>query len=138
MSVDTRNYTINASLQLVTEECINCGITFAMPAEFRQQCLDAPNRKKFYCPNGHWMWYTGKSDVQKLREATQQLEREQTRTRAAYDQLHASERSNRAYRGVITRTKRRIANGVCPCCRRHFDDLAAHMSGQHPGYAEEA
>lgn len=32
-------------------------------------------------------------------------------------------------------TLRRIAAGVCPCCRRSFTDLARHMSSQHPDYA---
>ncbi|MGH3680593.1 MAG: hypothetical protein ACRDT2_10150 [Natronosporangium sp.] len=143
MSINTRGYTIAATLQLVTEECCNCGVTFAMPAEFRQQCLDRPGidtGKPFYCPAGHKQWYTGKPAAQRERQRADQLARqlEAARARATHaeDQAAAAERSNRALRAVNTRTRKRIAAGICPCCRRSFTDLAQHMAGQHPDYAE--
>jgi hypothetical protein len=34
----------------------------------------------------------------------------------------------------MTRIKKRVAAGVCPCCNRSFKDLARHMAGQHPDY----
>jgi hypothetical protein len=56
------------------------------------------------------------------------------------DQMRAdrnqAKRSLAAQKGVTTRIKRRVANGVCPCCKRTFQDLARHMAGQHPRYAE--
>jgi len=39
-----------------------------------------------------------------------------------------------ALRGVVTRTKRRIAAGKCPCCHAKFPDLHGHMSVAHPDY----
>ena len=41
-------------------------------------------------------------------------------------------------KGQVTRIKKRVANGVCPCCNRTFKDLAAHMSTQHPDYIEQS
>ena len=41
----------------------------------------------------------------------------------------------RATKGVVTKIRRRVANGVCPCCKRHFVNLKRHMSGQHPEFA---
>jgi hypothetical protein len=29
-----------------------------------------------------------------------------------------------------------VANGVCPCCNRTFQNLARHMAGKHPDYEE--
>lgn len=38
-------------------------------------------------------------------------------------------------KGVVTRTRNRIANGVCPCCDRSFTNLQRHMASKHPDYA---
>ena len=48
----------------------------------------------------------------------------------------AAERSNRALRGHLTRQRKRAAAGMCPCCRRTFENVARHMESQHPGYGE--
>lgn len=40
-------------------------------------------------------------------------------------------------KGEVTKLKKRIANGVCPCCKRSFCNLAAHMKTQHPEYTKE-
>jgi hypothetical protein len=28
-----------------------------------------------------------------------------------------------------------VKHGVCPCCKRTFENLARHMKGQHPTFA---
>jgi len=135
-------YTINVTQQLITEECINCGITFAVPRTFRQECLDdtGPNGKKFYCPNGHQMWYTGKTEAQQQKERADRAEADAARRLAMLDQERAeheaTQRKLTATKGVVTRTKRRIANGVCPCCKRTFPNVASHMADKHPDYVE--
>ena len=30
-----------------------------------------------------------------------------------------------------------MANGVCPCCNRSFENLRNHMHTQHPDYGQE-
>lgn len=138
MSVTTRGHTITAQVELHTEECCRCGITFAMPADFKRGCLDNPGRA-FYCPAGHAQHYAGKTEAQQQKERADKLARQLDAARAqvvaAEDQAAAAERSARALRAVNTRTRRRIAAGVCPCCRRSFQDLGRHMSSQHPDYA---
>lgn len=42
MSTTTRGFTVATSVELVTEECCTCGVTFAMPAAFQQQCVNNP------------------------------------------------------------------------------------------------
>jgi hypothetical protein len=141
MSVSTRDLTITANLRLITEECFKCGVTFGMPETLRNTCLDDHSRS-FYCPNGHGQVYTGQTDAQKQKARADRLSAQlQVRDNQLVherDQRRATERSNRALKAVNTRTKKRIANGVCPCCKRNFKDLAQHMSGQHPGYVAEA
>jgi hypothetical protein len=74
-----------------------------------------------------------------------QLAAEQQRTAWATERaesqaraLVSAEHRLRATRGVVTKIKRRVAHGVCPCCQRTFKDLARHMEGQHPDYAKDA
>lgn len=50
---------------------------------------------------------------------------------------NAAQRALRATKGRLTKTKKRIANGVCPCCNRHFVNLERHMTGKHPDYTKE-
>jgi hypothetical protein len=118
-----------------------CGAVIAMPREEYDWFLSNPG-EGFYCYYGHRQWFTGKSKEQKLKD---QLERERRRTQEARDRadnerLRAEtlRRSRNAYKGKLKATKNRIKNGVCPCCKRTFKNLARHMAGQHPGYADKA
>lgn len=121
--------------QLTVEICW-CGIRHAVPQElvnhqYRQQ-RDGEKQTSIYCPLGHEWIRPGEGRAA-------ELERHLTRERAAHDQTKAAkqelERSLQATRGVVTRTKNRIKNGVCPCCKRHFGNLHQHMKTQHPEYA---
>lgn len=49
---------------------------------------------------------------------------------------YAADRAAAADWAQLTKTRKRIANGVCPCCHRTFQNLARHMAGQHPAYEE--
>ncbi len=94
---------------------------------------------RFYCPAGHWLTYPQDSEVEKLRKQVANAEKHRewadSRARAARDQADAAERRRRAAKVQLTKVKKRIAAGVCPCCNRSFVDLARHMAGQHPDYA---
>lgn len=94
----------------------------------------------FYCYRGHSMSFGGKSKTEKLKaqieEKNRQIVSERKRTEWARQDLKKEKHSNRALKGVITKTKKRIANGVCPCCNRSgFKDLERHMSSKHPNWA---
>lgn len=126
--------------RLVIEECYKCHIIFAMPEDFQRRCREAGQAMEFFCPLGHGQVYS-KSETQRLREELARTERQrdwsQTNARMYRDQLGASERSKAAIKGQLTKTRKRIANGVCPCCKRHFVNVERHMQGQHPDYAVE-
>ncbi len=38
----------------------------------------------------------------------------------------------------VAAERERIVSGVCPCCNRTFQNLARHIAGQHPDFAEPA
>ena len=115
---------------LHSQECATCGITFYVTKEFDQRRRDDKNW--FYCPNGHNQRYT-ESEADRLRR-----ERDRLRQRDAYnqDKIRELEYSNRGLKGSITKMKKRTAHGVCPCCKRTFQNLAAHMSTKHPDYTK--
>jgi hypothetical protein len=112
-----------------------CGIQHGIPESLRNEALRGRGRGtvKVWCPLGHSWHYTGESEADQLRRALVARGAVLDRVRADRDQ---AKRSLAAQKGVTTRIKRRVANGVCPCCKRTFQDLARHMAGQHPGYAE--
>jgi hypothetical protein len=121
---------------LVVEHCYKCGLTFGLDADFRRRRLD--DRGDFYCPVGHAQHYIGKTDLEKAKEEAESLRR----SRDSYinlaevraQQRDTARRSAAASRGVVTKVKRRLSKGVCPCCNRYFRDLHQHMQGQHPDW----
>ncbi|MGC4008837.1 MAG: hypothetical protein QM805_07600 [Pseudomonas sp.] len=123
---------------LEEETCCVCHIRFGMPRSFQQ---DARKNSSIYfcCPNGHRQHYNDEvNEREKLRR-----ERDMLKQNAAYledrnRELEAaatrSQRQAVAYKGVATKMKNRVKNGVCPCCNRTFVDLARHMHMQHPEF----
>lgn len=120
---------LNYQEQLETHVCVSCGISFAMPEWF----IDARRKDKrsFYCPNGHSLSYT-EGEADKLRK---QLDAEKQRAEMFRRENQEKEKSIRALKGQITKTRNRIAKGVCPCCNRSFINLHRHMATKHPDYA---
>jgi len=129
--------TLSYSGTLTTTNCW-CGIHYAVPSEFydmvERQHRDGKAQTNIYCPLGHVWHFAGTSEAEKLRA---QLESERRRAQATRDLLAAEERSHAATRGHLTRTKKRVAHGVCPCCNRTFKQLAAHMKNKHAEYVQE-
>ena len=120
-------------------ECYKCSILFAVPRDFDKRRLS--DHDDFWCPRGHRQRYIGKTKEQKLQEQLEHkevaLEREREWKRHYQERSAHQERRASAFKGHLTRTKKRVGNGVCPCCNRTFKDLANHMNTQHPEYAGE-
>lgn len=129
------------STEYVTITCCHksCHCNFAMTKmmndEFRK------SHERFYCPHGHGQSYNGESAEEKL-----QRELNRAKQNAAYlesrisDEQAEKERlrhSANAFKGHVTRIKKRVGQGVCPCCNRTFKHLAKHMAGKHPEYADK-
>jgi hypothetical protein len=147
MSVKTRGLTITVEQELVTEECSQCGILFAMTTDFQRKMRQHPGTG-FYCPAGHCLQYTGKSDAQKLREQLEEERRQRQRAeqrvaewaddaREAREQAEHERRRANGYKGRAARISKRAKAGVCPCCNRHFVALERHMATKHPTFTPE-
>src|SRR4051812_12994078 len=121
-----RNKTIVVELDLVTEECCNCGIVFAMPRDFERRMRAAPGTW-FYCPAGHGQAYQGTSEADKLRAqladerrraepAEQRVAERDDDVRAARERAEHERRRANGFKGVAAKMTKRIKAGVCPCC----------------------
>jgi hypothetical protein len=124
-----KSTTIESTILLITEECIHCGTVFAMTETLINELRYTGN--KFYCPNGHSMVYGGKKA--KLERRIKELENDRDWYR---NETENQKRALATTRGQLTKIKKRVANGVCPCCHRSFVQLARHMKTKHPDYAE--
>lgn len=111
---------------LQTIECAKCFISFAVASVFLTE--RRRDHASFYCPQGHSNYFPGQSDLEKLRneiaEKERSLEFQRRRAQQNYERAEATERQLRATRGVVTRTKNRIAKGKCPKCSDQSSDLA--------------
>jgi hypothetical protein len=109
--------------------CPGCGMPFAITEDFEDR------RRKdgeiFYCPSGCKQSYgDGENEIlkRKLRQANSDKKWWQ-------DHAEMNARSLSATKGQVTKLKKRISQGMCPCCRRNFVNLHDHMARQHPEYA---
>jgi len=123
--------------QLEIRVCPTCGVTYALPER-----MVADRRAKggsWYCPNGHSLSFI-KTEAQELREKLDAEKRNAVwwRERAADHRKEAEHQESRAngYKGALTKVKKRVGNGVCPCCNRSFVDLGRHMEAKHPAFKE--
>jgi hypothetical protein len=136
---------LEVSVQLVPCTCPACGIVFGMPENFvvgKQR-----HGGDFFCPAGHAQTYGENENSRLLKQVAQltsKVDQEAARRREEVGRERAShEKTQHRLRGTkaaLTRTKNRVAAGNCPCCDKHFADLAGHMTETHPDYvpAEEA
>lgn len=128
---------ITVTIEPIT--CGACGVWFGVEAG-----MLAGRRKdgeSFWCPRGCKIKY-GEFENARLKRQLEAKERvlqaqreDNARVRQQRDHY---ERSARTYRGHLTRVRKRVGNGVCPCCNRTFKQLAVHMERQHPAYRAPA
>jgi len=121
------------AVELTEINCGECGGTYAINERFRKQKQN--NGGGWNCPYCEISWgYFGKTEAQCLKE---QLEAEKRGKELAQRQARAARNQTRAYKGQITKIKKRVHNGVCPCCNRHFQNLENHMKNKHPDYVDK-
>ena len=132
------DWDLSVTTQLSRLTCGTCSIPFAIPAPMHERVKQSGDW--FYCPNGHRIhYYEAENDA--LRKKLERQERVTANISAdverAREQRDAANRRAVALKGVVTRTKKRIAHGKCPCCHATFKNLAEHMGDQHPGYGQD-
>ncbi|HZV74625.1 MAG TPA: hypothetical protein VFF79_12980 [Conexibacter sp.] len=118
--------------------CPSCAVLYAVPARLIASARKRGNwERTWFCPNGHELGYNdppGESEASKLKRQLRWAEDHAASLRASLDQ---SEASRRAQKAATTRLRRRVAAGVCPCCRRTFQQLTRHMASQHSDFSTE-
>jgi hypothetical protein len=114
-------------------------MVFALSHTFQLQLKRS--HATFYCPSGHPQCYPSETDAERLTKEVEKyrklLKQEQAYAAGAIAERNAAQRSLVATKAAHTRTKNRIANGVCPCCNRSFANLGEHMHMEHPDYTKE-
>lgn len=116
---------LSLAVSLTSEDCGNCGGVFAVNTTYRQRCYDT-GKGTFACPycKTDWGW-TGRGRLQVV-EGELRAERERLQ------RALARENEERLAREKAERKLKRVSNGVCPCCTRSFQNLAAHIKNKHP------
>lgn len=129
--------TFVSSTSLTTIDCGLCGGTYAIQERYLQEKVEVGGF--WHCPYCKCSWGYGEGENDKLKKQLEQERQRVLREQQRHDQtkagLRETERRLIAQRGVTTRIKNRVANGVCPCCKRNFSNLAAHMKTKHPAFA---
>lgn len=112
--MNTMSYTYQETITLERLCCGKCGITFAVPQLFvAERRADGGG---WHCPNGHERVFA-EPEVDRLRRALTAAKCETLRERQLREQAD--------------RKLRRVNRGVCPCCKRSFQNLARHMKTKH-------
>jgi len=119
-------------------QCTQCGVVYFFPEKW---CVNAAEKKTGWeCPNGHGQMFRDSERDQLRRERDrlkQRLAQKDDEINWQRDRREAAEHTARAYKGHVTRIKRRVGKGSCPCCKRHFTNLEKHMASKHPEYHAE-
>ncbi len=125
--------------QFVTIDCCKCGVTFAVASTLEQSWRYT--KAGFYCPNGHSQAFVESTADRIKREMEEKLAAAHREIDAARKDVEwARVRANNAEKrvsvakGQITKLRKRVGNGVCPCCNRTFKQLAQHMAHKHPEF----
>lgn len=122
--------------------CYKCAIPFGVPSNYRQHLRNTGDT--FYCPNGHSQVYS-KPRIKSLEEQLKAKEKEFEDSKkwlwniidSKNETIGAISRQKSAIKGQLTKVKKRIQHGVCPCCNRTFKNLSDHMKIKHPDYGRK-
>lgn len=118
--------------------CYKCGVDFGMPARMEEKRRQ--DKGSFWCPNGHSQAFVTsteqilRAELASAKESKKWAEESRDRARRDADYF---KNSRNGYKGQLTKIKKRVAHGVCPCCTRTFQDLARHMETEHPDFKIE-
>lgn len=119
-------YALARTIALTDMECGECGIVFAVPEDWRAEKQRTGNG--WFCPNGHSRVYR-ESDAARYKRLLDEANAQNTRLSESVRQAQIAEKRAVA---EATRIKKRIHAGICPCCKRTFQNLARHMATKHP------
>ena len=110
------------TVELTKMNCGECGGTYAINERYREQKYQKSGF--WHCPYCQCSWGYAKGENARLKE---QLAAETKRKEAAL----ARENEERMAKEKLELKVKRINKGVCPECKRTFQNLARHMCTQH-------
>ena len=133
------DFVISETVAFRKFECWVCGISFAMTRSWTDQLKE--DRDTFFCPKGCKLAF-GESkkdkEIKQLKAAAERAREDTERAHRSADNARQrtenEKRSHAATKGQLTKTKKRVAKGVCPCCNRQFVNMHRHMENKHPDY----
>ena len=122
------SHTITHSLNLSTITCYKCAVVFAIPTEHKERLLR--DGGDFYCPNGHVQHYS-ETEVMRLQRELTSAKSQALRLSHEVDTVRTEHAKTS---DELKRLETRVKNGVCPCCKRSFQNLKRHIKTKHPKY----
>ena len=135
---------LTVSTELTSMTCPHCAGIFALSQAFLDEARRKGNFAQVWvCPYCKEKRGYGKSEHEiekaKLEAQIAQLERSKkwAEERKDYAEKEAAHfrKSRDGMKGVLAKERKRVGNGVCPCCNRTFGNLQRHMATKHPGHA---
>lgn len=124
---------------IVEVNCAECGGVFGMQNNFQKMRYE--DGKTFYCPAGHTNYYAKReNELKALKQRNENLNKRlawaEQSERHALEEAEHIKKEKAAIKGQLTKTRKRIANGVCPCCHRTFQNVASHMMTKHADFKD--
>lgn len=115
------------TLQFTKLQCGKCGCWFAIESKLCNKKIE--EKACFFCPNGCERQFASQTEAEKWKHKADQLELD-----VQYYKREIEKKSKELIntKGQMTKIKKRIDNGVCSCCHRHFTNLERHMKTKHP------
>ena len=123
------------TIELVATTCAACGVIFGISREYNDNLRDTG--QGFFCPNGHSLTL-GSRTQKKIEQLKNKVAQEQEAAEYWRKSYHGEREDHDQTKRRLSATKKRVANGVCPCCQRSFKQLSQHMKSKHPDYVSEA
>jgi hypothetical protein len=137
--------TITIQTELTVMTCPNCAGSYALSQAFLDEARSKGGFKQCWCCpycKGSRGYGQSKHDLEKA-ELQKQLDQSQKEKqwlteRRDYAQKESDHfrRSRDGLKSQLTKVKKRIGHGTCPCCNRSFEDLRRHMESKHPEFKE--
>ncbi len=122
--------TTRISIDLVHQECGECGTIFGMSRALRNCRLG--DKQYWWCPNGHQRYFGGKTHAQQVKDLEQAVTEMRDYAVRQRDRADGNHRTSTALKGHVTRLRNRAAEGRCQWCEVVSDDMAQHVADRHP------